>query len=83
MKVFCEIICLPFTFLIWLISLLFIFIFSFDMFRKINKGDKSFMDIFMDINYIIYRTYIIDWYFNTSLYLRTIISLTIYYLLLK
>lgn len=82
MNVLLEIICLPFTILVWIISFLFVFIFCFDMFRKMERGNKSLIDVLMDINILVHRTNLVDWYFNTSPYIRTIIAIIIYYNLL-
>lgn len=78
MKVFLELICLPITILIWLLSFGFILIFSFNMFNKIKKGDKTLFEIFVDINYIVYRTYLIDFYLSINLYLRALAVVLIY-----
>lgn len=82
MDVLLEIICLPFTILIWIISFLLVLLFSFDMFRKFERGTKNFVDVFMDINMIIHRTTLVDLYFSVSPYVRALISLTIYYIIL-
>lgn len=79
MKILLEVICFPITLIMWLTSFLFVVVFSFDMFKKAEQGEKNFWDILVDIDYIIHRTYLYDFYSNTNLYIRTIISITIYY----
>lgn len=81
MKAFLEVICFPVTFLIWILSFVFILFFSLNVFKKAQKENKSFIDIFYDINYIVYRTYVIDFYFSMNLYLRSLIIIIIYYTL--
>lgn len=79
MKVLLEIICFPITAIIWLISFVMMAILCFDIFKKIGKGENGFMDAFLNFNDLIYKSYLVDFYFQIPAYARTIFSLFLYY----
>jgi len=79
MKTLFEIICFPVTFLIWFITFLFIAILCWDMFKRVKHENKNIVDLFLDFNIIIYRTYFIDLYFSIPIYVRTLFVLLLYY----
>jgi len=79
MKSIFEIICFPITFIMWFLSFLFMLLFCFDMLRNIQNGTKTLVDVIYDINILIHRSYLYDFYIQIPPYARTIISLILYY----
>lgn len=78
MKVLFEIICFPVTAIIWLISFVMMAILCYHLFKKAENG-HGFMDTFLNFSDLVYKSYLVDFYFSIPAYARTIICLILYF----